>query len=112
MTENDNKTETTGRIITNPQEVEKYKIGKRIVMALYDKPSKAFMDPVFTTGEVNLIRNVQSDLKSETKSALNQFPKDFSIWRLGYFEPDTGNFIESKEKLIEVENLIEKIQAK
>lgn len=104
---NENKTETTERVITNPKEVEKYKIGQRIVVAIYDNKSGTFLDPVFTTGEVNVIRNIQSDLRSETKSMFNQFPADFSIWRLGYFAPDTGEFIPAKEKIIEVEKLVE-----
>lgn len=105
---NDNKVEiTTAKIITDPAEVAKYRIGKRIVMALWDKKGLNFLDPVYTTAEVNVIRNVQSDLKNEQKSIINQFPNDYEIWKLGYFEPDTGKFIESKEKVIDVEKLIE-----
>ena len=76
-------------------------------MALWDKKGLNFLDPVYTTAEVNVIRNVQSDLKNEQKSIINQFPNDYEIWKLGYFEPDTGKFIESKEKVIDVEKLIE-----
>ena len=67
--ETENKVEiTTAKIITDPAEVAKYRIGKRIVMALWDKKGLNFLDPVYTTAEVNVIRNVQSDLKTNKKA--------------------------------------------
>lgn len=80
---------------------------KLVICAIFDKKSNEYQQPFVAPNTTVALRNFQQACKDE-KSFLNQYPDDFRLDYLGYFETETGKLISlgQQETLCEAKNLV------
>lgn len=61
------------------------------VYAVYDNAAGSYGQPFYCLRDEEAQRNFMSAATSE-KSEINQFSNDFSLWALGTFDTDKGQF--------------------
>lgn len=62
------------------------------VFAVYDEAVKAYMPPFFARSNMEAHRMFSSTVNGQEKSNLNMFPDQFSMFFLGEFDDELGQF--------------------
>lgn len=61
------------------------------VVAVLDKGAEAYMTPVFFVTDAVAIRDFLGEAKN-ANSMFNRHPQDFSLYKFGVFDDNTGKF--------------------
>ena len=73
---------------------------KLVIVAVYDSAVSAFMRPFFVPHQGHAVRSFTDEINSKEPNALAAHPDDYSLFRLGVFDEDTGNFEENDPQCI------------
>jgi len=76
------------------------------IYAIMDRQMNAFMAPAAIPTDGMAIRQFIDKINGQ--NPMSQHPDDYSLWRLGYFDDQTGEMINEKEKLGEAANFVKK----
>jgi len=76
-----------------------------------DDKSGAFMGPFFVRNEAQAIRNVAMAMR-DPQTMFNQFPGDYSLWKINHFDEETGEVVKSFEHVLNLIVLQQKQEEK
>lgn len=84
---------------------------KLCVYSIFDVKAGVFNTPFFQVND-QVAKRAFSDLVNDPQSMLFKHPEDFTLWRLGEFDDQLGDFEETKDHAREVvcNALIMKVQ--
>lgn len=82
------------------QELDKVEQPKLVLhfYAVYDNKTMQYMPPFTATNDSVAIRHFEGGL--QTDGIMQRNPEDFSLWRVGQWEPDTANMIGTTSECI------------
>jgi len=60
--------------------------------SIYDTASGTFMRPFFTTADGQAMRSFK-DISTDADHEIGKHPEDYTLYRLGIFNDNTGEFI-------------------
>jgi hypothetical protein len=80
---------------------------KKIYYAVFDRKAEMYSQPFLEIKDGTAIRAVQDIVINNKDHAFAKHPSDFSLFRLGDFDDETGiiNGEEKPSKIIEIETL-------
>lgn len=79
----------------------------KILCSIYDKKAQVYGDITCVSREIDIMRSIQQLSGSEATLAL--YPDDFTLYRLGTFDDDTGRLaITDPVSICEISTLITK----
>lgn len=70
------------------------------VFSIFDKAANIFNNPFFAPTEVHATRSFAIEVNRNEQSAIAFAPQDFSLYRIGSFDDQTGNLIPETPALI------------
>lgn len=74
--------------------------------AIKDNATGLFGQMSEMNSDLEFIRNVKTFINNDTSSVLSSSPDDFSLWRLGSLEKETGMFTSDQEMICPVTALV------
>lgn len=80
-----------------------------IAFAVYDMKAKQYFMPFYMETEAQA-RRVLLSTALDTGSALNKFPEDFALYKLGVQSFETGKFTEDIQEIARVNELLQSYQ--
>lgn len=69
-----------------------------VILSIYDSKAEAFMRPFFVPTVMVGLREFQK-MSQEEESPINQFPLDYSLWKLGEFDEFSGEIKPTREQV-------------
>ena len=81
-------------------------VNKMKFYAIFDKKSEKFFTPNVKPNNACALRDLESFCKNKN-SLIGQFPKDFSMYYLGYVDEDTGEMFGEKQLIGEAQEYVE-----
>jgi len=77
---------------------------KIIVCAIHDSAMNAHMQPLFVPTTQVAVRHF-SDLLNNPESAISKHPSDYTLWQLGVYDDEAGDFLNDRQRLIRAVDL-------
>lgn len=71
---------------------------KTMIVAVMDRQMNAFAAPMAVPTRGIAIRSFSEEVNNP-QSPLHKHANDYSLWQLGYFNDETGEMVNEKEKL-------------
>lgn len=60
-----------------------------VLCSVYDQKANFFSAPFCSSTAASAVRDFQNAVK-DTRAMVDKFPKDYVLYQLGLFDPDTG----------------------
>lgn len=83
---------------------------KLILFALYDVKTGVYLSPFPARNHVDAVRNLKDGFRNPQmrETPVGQNPQDFDLYKLGYFDDESGETIPDKMRLCSVAELAPK----
>lgn len=80
------------------------------IYSVFDKKSNHYQAPFFGLNDAQMLREFKIMLKNQKQRVENEYPEDFTIFRIGYFSDECGSIegTAEPEKVVEVSSIVEK----
>ena len=76
---------------------------------VFDSKTEQFAFPFHAKSDVEVVRSIDSDFKRNSESIYVLYPEDFSVWFVGEFNQDSGEFVSvSKVKVADFTDFVKK----
>ena len=70
---------------------------KMHIIAVYDKATKAYLQPIFTNSKGSVLRQL-ADLVQDKQHPFGQHPEDYTLYDLGFWDDTAGIMLTSEPK--------------
>jgi len=68
---------------------------RTFVYSVYDKKAGSYGQPFTSNHEAHALRSVQQ-AANDLQSSLGQYPSDFTLYKIGYFDDASGELVPDK----------------
>lgn len=74
---------------------------KKMLMSVFDSQMRSFVNPFFIPTVPAAVRSFTDEVnRADANNMMYQHPEDFSLWKLGELDDETGEFVVEKAEVL------------